>query len=57
MAISGIKEVEVLTLSKKGKVISKLGVDLMLEAFGKDLTITNVEWLPDSQTMIAIATR
>jgi hypothetical protein len=48
VAIAGYKDVEVVTLSKKGKVLSKISVDLMLDAFGKDLTITNIEWLPES---------
>jgi E3 ubiquitin-protein ligase UBR4 len=29
----------------------------MLEAFGLDLTIIKVEWIPGSQTMIAVGTR
>mmetsp|Transcript_44131 Transcript_44131/g.42835 ORF Transcript_44131/g.42835 Transcript_44131/m.42835 type:complete len:368 (-) Transcript_44131:189-1292(-) len=56
LAIAGTKQVEVVTLSSKGKVATKLSVDLMLEAFGKDLSITNIAWLPSSQTMLAVAT-
>ena len=48
LAIAGIKDVEVVTLNKLGKVVSKLSVDLMLEAFGKDLTVLDVQWLPSS---------
>ena len=29
----------------------------MLEAFGRDLVIVNVEWVPGSQTMLAVGTR
>jgi E3 ubiquitin-protein ligase UBR4 len=29
----------------------------MLEAFGRDLSIIDVQWLPGSQTMIAVGTR
>ena len=29
----------------------------MLEAFGKDLTIINMQWLPESQTMLAVGTK
>lgn len=46
-----------LTLSKDGKILFKLSVDLLLEVISKDLTIVNVEWLPGSQTSIAVATR
>ena len=27
----------------------------MLEAFGKDLTVLDVQWLPSSQTVLAVA--
>jgi len=40
--------VEVVTISRKGKVLSKVVVDLMLDAFGRDLSITNINWLPES---------
>ena len=30
---------------------------MMLETFGRDLTIVNMRWLPESHTSIAIATR
>lgn len=29
----------------------------MLEAFAQDLTIVNIQWVPGSQTMIAVGTR
>ncbi len=57
IAIAGTKQVEVVTISRKGKVLSKVVVDLMLDAFGRDLSITNINWLPESQTMLAISTR
>jgi E3 ubiquitin-protein ligase UBR4 len=57
LAVAGIKDLEVFTLSKNGKVVSKLVVDLVLEALGEDLSIVNINWLPDSQTMLAVATR
>ncbi|CDW77116.1 e3 ubiquitin-protein ligase ubr4 [Stylonychia lemnae] len=57
LAVAGTQSVEVLTLSKQGKVISKLSVDLMLQMISRELTIKNIHWLPGSQTMIAVATR
>jgi hypothetical protein len=38
------------------EVTSTLTVDLMLEAFGSDLTLVNVKWVPGFQTRLAVAT-
>jgi len=46
-----------LVLTKQGKINYKVSVDLLLEAISKDLTIVNVNWLPGSQSTLAIATR
>ncbi len=55
--MAGIRNADVLTLNKQGKVTSKLSIDLMLEMINKDLTIVDLQWVPGSQTMIAVATR
>jgi E3 ubiquitin-protein ligase UBR4 len=46
-----------LVLTKQGKINYKVSVDLLLEAISKDLTIVNVNWLPGSQSTLAIGTR
>lgn len=32
-------------------------MDLLLEALSKDLTVVNVQWVPGSQTLLAVGTR
>lgn len=56
LAVIGIKNVQVVTLGKLCDVKSTLTVDLMLEAFGADITLVNVCWVPGFQTKIAVAT-
>eukprot|EP01022_Parablepharisma_sp_SALTPOND_P028392 TRINITY_DN70896_c0_g1_i1.p1 TRINITY_DN70896_c0_g1~~TRINITY_DN70896_c0_g1_i1.p1 ORF type:complete len:3116 (-),score=321.18 TRINITY_DN70896_c0_g1_i1:2948-12295(-) len=56
LVVSGIRECMVLTIDPmKGRLVSRLSVDLMLQALGEGLSIANVKWLPKSQTFIAIA--
>ena len=44
-------------MSKQGKVLSKLSVNLLLEIYANNATLIGVEWLPGSQTCIAVGTR
>ncbi len=44
-------------LQRNGKLAYKVSIDMMLETFGRDLTIVNMRWLPGSHTSLAIATR
>lgn len=56
IAVSGITECVVVTVeSNTGKVISKLPIELNLQAMGDNFTISKVMWLPYSQTHLAIA--
>lgn len=57
LAVAGSQKLDILTISKQGKVLQKLSVDLLLEVLSNDLTLLNVKWLPGSQTSIAVATR
>jgi hypothetical protein len=57
LAIAGPQHVENLVLKKNGKVDYKISIDLMLETFGRDLTIVNIRWLPGSQSSLAVGTR
>ena len=53
LAVIGTSSVEVFTLSSSGNIISSLAVNLLLEAYGQT-SLVNVEWVPGSQTMMAI---
>ncbi len=56
LAVAGIRDCVVLTLDPAtGQTVSKLAVDLMLQAMGEDFTISKVQWLPKSQVHLAIA--
>ena len=57
MAVAGPQNVEIVVLQKNGKVDYKISLDLMLETFGRDLTIVNIRWLPGSLTSLAVGTR
>jgi hypothetical protein len=46
----------VLTVEKEGKVKSELQVNLMLEAYGDQLNIIGINWVPGSPTSLAVAT-
>jgi hypothetical protein len=46
LAVVGIRNVQICVLNKSFQVVSTLMVDLMLEAFGSDLTLVNVMWVP-----------
>lgn len=56
VAIAGQTNLVVLTIDKEGKVKSELQVNLMLEAYGDQLNIVGVNWVPGSQTSLAVAT-
>ena len=57
-AIWGKNDLQVLTVCpKEGRVKSDLAVNLMLEAFGEQLTILNVEWVPAARTILGIGTQ
>jgi hypothetical protein len=45
-----------MTVDKEGKVKSELEVNMMLDAYGDQLTILKVEWIPGSNTVLAVAT-
>jgi hypothetical protein len=56
-AIWGLNDLHVLTVCPKdGKVKSDLTVNLMLAAFGEQLTILNVKWVPGSKTILGVGT-
>jgi len=56
LAIAGIRDCIVVTLDQNtGQIISKLVVDLMLQAMGDEYTITKIAWLPKSQVHLAVA--
>ena len=46
----------VLTVDKEAKVKSELEVNMMLDAYGDQLTILGVEWVSGSSTVLAVAT-
>ena len=47
----------VLTVDKEGKVLSELTVNLMLEAYGDQLSIIGTKWVPGTKTVLAVATQ
>ena len=56
LAVTGIKDCQVITIDPStGKVLSKLTIDLMLRSLGEDCVISRVQWLPFSQTHLAVA--
>ena len=55
IAVWGSKQVQVLTLANNGKVKASLPVNLMLEAYGDELSILDVQWV--SATVLAVGTK
>lgn len=57
-AVWGLNDLKVLTLdTKDGKVKSNLTVNLMLAAFGEQLSILNVKWVPSAKTILGVGTQ
>lgn len=57
LAVVGAQNVDVIVLTKQGKVSYKVTIDLLLEAISQDLTIVNTKWLPGAHSSLAVATR
>ena len=56
LAVAGIRDCVVVTLDPgSGQTVSKLVVDLMLQAMGDEFTIGKVLWLPRSQVHLAVS--
>ena len=56
LAVTGLKDCVVFILDpEKGTQVSKLKVDLMLQSLGEGLNVSKAQWLPGSQTILAIA--
>ena len=56
-AVWGVNDLHVVTVCpKQGKVKSDLAVNLMLAAFGEQLSILNVQWVPGARTILAVGT-
>jgi E3 ubiquitin-protein ligase UBR4 len=56
LALAGLQTLEVVTLDNKGKCCQTIHVELMLAEMGPHLLINNIEWVPGSQTIIAVGT-
>ena len=57
-AVWGMNDLHVVTVCpKEGKVKSDLTVNLMLAAFGEQLSILNVHWVPAARTILAVGTQ
>ena len=57
-AVWGMNDLHVITVCpKEGKVKSDLTVNLMLAAFGEQLTILNVRWIPAARTILGVGTQ
>ena len=57
-AVWGINDLAVLTLCpKEGKVKSDLTVNLMLAAFGEQLSILDVKWIPGARTILGVGSQ
>jgi len=56
LAVAGLKDCHVITLSSKGEVLDQLAIDLSLDALGNSIFILKVEWLPGSQVKLAVIT-
>ena len=57
-AVWGKNDLQVLTVCpREGRVKSDLTVNLMLAAFGEQLTILNVEWVPGARTILGVGTQ
>ena len=58
VAVWGRKDLQILTTCQKtGMVKQELTVNLMLAAFGEQLSIIGVRWVPGSKTIIAVGTQ
>eukprot|EP01022_Parablepharisma_sp_SALTPOND_P013981 TRINITY_DN187_c0_g1_i1.p1 TRINITY_DN187_c0_g1~~TRINITY_DN187_c0_g1_i1.p1 ORF type:complete len:2353 (-),score=249.06 TRINITY_DN187_c0_g1_i1:7282-14340(-) len=56
LAVAGVRDCVVVTLDPAtGQTVSKLPVDLMLQAMGEEFTITKIQWIPKSQVHLAVA--
>ena len=56
IAVAGVRDCTVVTIEPNtGKTISKLQVNLMLQAMGDEFTISKILWLPHSQVQLAVA--
>lgn len=56
IAVAGVRDCTVVTIEPNtGKTISKLQVNLMLQAMGDEFTISKILWIPHSQVQLAVA--
>ena len=57
-AVWGINDLTVLTVCpKEGKVKSDLTVNLMLAAFGEQLSILDVKWIPSARSILGVGSQ
>eukprot|EP00741_Cyanophora_paradoxa_P010481 tig00000158_g10134.t1 len=56
LAVAGLKDLQVFTVSSAGTVTDRLTVELSLDSLGDSLHVVQVHWVPQSQVHLAVVT-